>query len=56
MIEYYLVQKEADPLNMNLIDLAFPKGRFRFAENFCGRQEPTSSLSIVLLWDYCNGE
>ena len=33
MIEYDLVQKEADPLNMNLIDLACPKRGCQVTKN-----------------------
>ena len=38
MIEYDLVQKEANPLNMYLIDLVAPQRRCEVAENFCERQ------------------
>jgi hypothetical protein len=34
MIEYDLVQKEADALNMNLIDLVCPQRRCQVAKNF----------------------
>src|SRR6516165_5362779 len=38
MIEYDLVKKEADPLNLNLIDFVFPQGRRQTVEKFCKRQ------------------
>src|SRR6516225_5051052 len=38
MIEYDLVKKEADPLNLNLIDFVFPQGRRQAVEKFCKRQ------------------
>src|SRR4030095_9189672 len=38
MIEYDLVQKEADALNVNLIDLVCPQRRCPVAKNFCERQ------------------
>src|SRR5260370_38693561 len=38
MIEYDLVQKEADTLKMNLIDLVCPERRCQVAKNFCERQ------------------
>ena len=43
MIEGDLVKKEADPLNMNLIDLSFPKRRRQVAERFFERKRSIPS-------------